>query len=327
MYFSARKEAFVSMDGLLSIVVPAYNEEENIQKAADAILAVADSADINCEIVFVSDGSKDATYKKIEEAAMRDSRVRGLEFSRNFGKEAAMFAGLSAGRGDCFVVMDCDLQHPPETIVDMYRLWQEGFEVVEGIKNSRGEESVVYKKFSNLFYSILSKFTGFDMQNTSDFKLLDRKIVDILKALPERKTFFRAMTFWAGFKSCQVVYDVAERTGGESKWSTKALIKYALTNIISFSSAPLDLVTYVGSAALLFSVILGIQTLVRYFSGTAIEGFTTVILLLLIIGGCMLIGLGLLGKYIAAIYDEVKHRPRYIVRLNTDDKSLEDDKK
>lgn len=305
------------MRKLLSIVIPAFNEEDNITNTAQTVLSIADEANIPCEIVFVSDGSKDRTFEKIEQAAKEDNRVRGVEFSRNFGKEAAMLAGLATGTGDCFVVMDCDLQHPPQTIVEMYRLWEDGYEIVEGVKSSRGKESFLYKKFSGLFYGILTKLTGFDMQNTSDFKLIDRKVANVLLRMPERKTFFRALTFWTGFKSCQVEYDVAERTAGVTKWSTRSLIRYAVTNIISFSSSPLNLVTYIGVIALIVSFILGIQTLVRWICGNAIAGFTTVILLLLIIGGCILIGLGLIGQYISAIYEEIKQRPRYIINKDT----------
>ena len=305
------------MGKLLSIVIPAYNEEANIENTAKTVLAITDKAAIPCEIVFVSDGSKDDTYNKIKRASRMDARVRGIEFSRNFGKEAAILAGLATGNGDCFVVMDCDLQHPPQTIVEMYRLWLEGYEVIEGVKRSRGKESGLYRKLSNLFYGVLTKLTGFNMHNTSDFKLIDKKVAQVLLRMPERKTFFRAMTFWTGFKSCQIEYDVAQRIAGETKWSSGALIRYAVHNIISFSSSPLNIVTYIGVISLIVSFVLSIQTLVRWISGSAIEGFTTVILLLLIIGGCILIGLGLIGQYIAAIYDEVKQRPRYIISKDT----------
>lgn len=305
------------MSKLLSIVIPAYNEEDNILNTAKTVLEIADREQIPCELVFVSDGSGDKTFSRIREAAKLDSRVRGIEFSRNFGKEAAILAGLATGEGDCFAVMDCDLQHPPQTLVQMYKLWLQGYDIVEGVKNSRGDESKLYKGLSNLFYSILTKLTGYDMRNTSDFKLLDKAVVKVLLNMPERKTFFRALTFWTGFKSCSVSYDVAERVAGTTKWSTKSLIRYACTNILSFSSAPLNIVSFIGVAALIFSLILGIQTLIRWICGNAIEGFTTVILLLLLLGGSILLGLGLIGQYIAAIYEEVKQRPRYIVVKDT----------
>ncbi len=312
------------MNGLLTIVIPSFNEEGNIRNTAKVVLELMDSRRIPCELLFVSDGSRDQTFAAIEKAAEEDPRVKGIEFSRNFGKEAAILAGLARGSGDCFVVMDCDLQHPPEKIAEMYQLWQQGYEIVEGLKKSRGKESALHKKFAGFFYGILSSLTGFDLQNTSDFKLIDKKVADVLLQMPERRTFFRALTFWAGFKSCSIYYDVADRMIGESKWSLRKLIKYALSNIISFSSVPLGIVSYLGAGAIIAGFFLGIQTLWRWIAGTAVEGFTTVILLLLLIGGCILLGMGLIGLYLAAIYDEVKRRPRYIVRLSC---NLEESKK
>ena len=303
---------------LLSIVIPAFNEEENICNTAQVVQFVLAEAQIPYEIIFVSDGSKDKTFAKTLELAKADHHIRCLEFSRNFGKEAAIFAGLSVVRGGCAVVMDCDLQHPPKTIVEMYRKWEQGFEIVEGIKNGRGNESIFYKMFAKSFYKIISALSGLDMEHTSDFKLLSQNVIQVLLDMPERKTFFRAMSFWVGFRSCQVYYDVAERAFGTSKWSFFKLIKYAVSNIISFSTKPLALVSYMGVTALIAGFVLGVQTLVRWLSGTALEGFTTVILLLLLLGGGILLGLGIIGSYVSAIYQEVKGRPRYVVRLDTD---------
>ena len=303
---------------LLSIVIPAFNEEENIENTAQVVSGIMEVALIPYELVFVSDGSKDQTFSKVLALAEKDRHIRGLEFSKNFGKEAAIFAGLSAAKGGCAVVMDCDLQHPPQTIVEMYKLWEQGYEIVEGVKNARGKESVFHKMFAGSFYKILSSFTGTEMENTSDFKLLDKAVIDVLLDMSERKTFFRAMSFWVGFQSCQVGYDVQERAFGTTKWSFLNLAKYAVSNIISFSTKPLALVSYMGSLSLLIGLVVGIQTLVNWLSGKALEGFTTVILLLLFLGGGILLGLGILGTYIGAIYQEVKQRPRYIVRLDTD---------
>ena len=304
---------------LLSIIIPAFNEEENICNTAQVVQHIIEEAQIPYEVIFVSDGSTDSTFDKITELAKTDRRIRGLEFSRNFGKEPAMFAGLSAMKGGCAVVMDCDLQHPPQTIVKMYRKWLEGFEVVEGIKNTRGKESLFHRMFANTFYGIISALTGFEMENSSDFKLLDKKVVQVLLDMPERKTFFRAMSFWAGFKSCQVHYDVADRAFGTTKWSFYKLARYAISNIVSYSTRPLTIVSYMGVTSLLAGVVVGIQTLVRWASGKSLEGFTTVILLLLLLGGGILLGLGIIGGYISAIYQEVKHRPRYVVRQDTEE--------
>lgn len=303
---------------MLSIVIPAFNEAENICNTARAVQENMKHAQIPYELIFVSDGSKDATFDRVAELAAEDPRIRGLEFSRNFGKEAAIFAGLSAAKGGCAVVMDCDLQHPPKTILEMYRLWEEGFEIVEGVKNTRGKESAAHRGFAHGFYKIISSLTGFDMENASDFKLLDRRVVDILLDMPERRTFFRALSFWVGFTTCQVHYDVAERAYGNTKWSFYGLCKYAVSNIISFSTKPLMAVNYMGVISMFVGVILGVQTLIRWATGKALEGFTTIILLLLLLGGGILIGLGIIGTYIAAIYQEVKGRPRYIIRQDTD---------
>ena len=298
---------------MLSVILPSYNEEKMIAKATERMAEILQPEKIDYELLFIDDGSRDGTWAQINEAAEKDSHVVGVHFSRNFGKEAAMFAGLEQARGDCCVVIDCDLQHPPEKIVEMYRLWEQGYEVVEGIKEDRGEESGLHKFAANSFYGLISKATGMDMSSSSDFKLLDRKVVDTLNSLPERNVFFRALSFWVGYKKTSVSYCVQERTEGVSKWSTKSLIKYALTNISSFSSAPLHIVTVLGFIMLAVAFVLGIIALVQKISGVALGGFTTVILLLLFSASVIMISLGIVGYYIARIYDEIKGRPRYII--------------
>ena len=302
----------------LSVILPAYNEEKMIEKARDTLGRILSEQDIPYEIVFVDDGSKDQTWSEIEKAAEKDNHVAGVHFSRNFGKESAMMAGLASAGGDCCVVMDCDLQHPPETVVEMYRLWEQGYEVVEGVKHSRGKESLAHKASAGMFYKIISKAVGIDMSRASDFKLLDRKAVDALLEMPERNAFFRALSAWIGYKTTSVEFDVRERDAGVSKWSTKSLIRYAITNIVSFSSAPMQFVTGAGVFMFLLAVVLGIQTLVHYFTGNAVEGFTTVILLLLLIGSILMISLGIIGYYISKIYEEVKGRPRYLISRKID---------
>lgn len=303
---------------LLSVILPAYNEEKMIEKARDTLGRILSEQDIPYEIVFVDDGSKDQTWSEIEKAAEKDNHVAGVHFSRNFGKESAMMAGLASAGGDCCVVMDCDLQHPPETVVEMYRLWEQGYEVVEGVKHSRGKESLAHRASAGMFYKIISKAVGIDMSRASDFKLLDRKAVDALLEMPERNAFFRALSAWIGYKTTSVEFDVREREEGVSKWSTKSLIRYAITNIVSFSSAPMQFVTGAGVFMFLLAVVLGIQTLVHYFTGNAVEGFTTVILLLLLIGSILMISLGIIGYYISKIYEEVKGRPRYLISRKID---------
>ncbi len=299
---------------LLSIIIPAYNEQENIDQAFVAISKILTENNIPFEILFVDDGSCDQTFACVQKLSEGHKEVRGISFSRNFGKEAAIFAGLEGAQGDCCLIMDCDLQHPPALIPDMYRLWRDGFEVVEGIKASRGKESPFHRLCAKGFYHIISGATGIDMSRASDFKLLDRKAVDALLILPERAPFFRALSSWVGFKTASLSFEVQERTAGASKWSLWSLTKYAIRNITSFSGAPMQMVTLLGWIMLLVSLALGIQSLYRYFSGTALEGFTTVILLQLIIGSVLMISLGIIGHYISRIYEEIKARPRYIIR-------------
>ncbi len=303
---------------LLSIVLPSYNEEQNIAHTAQALSGLLEREQIEYELVFVSDGSRDGTYQEILKAAGQNPHIKGAEFSRNFGKEASIFAGLQLATGDAVIVMDCDLQHPPQVIPQMWKLWNEGYEVVEGIKTSRGKEGFLHKCFAGAFYRIMSGLIKMDMNASSDYKLLDRKVVDVLLDLPEKNTFFRALTFWAGFKTISVEYEVQERVYGESKWSFFSLMRYAITNATSFSTLPLQMVTVLGLVAILFSLVLAVQTMIKYMSGTAVEGFTTVILLILIIGGFIMLSLGVIGHYIARIYEEVKGRPRYIISQVTD---------
>ena len=199
-----------------------------------------------------------------------------------------------------------------ESLLEAYAKKQ-GYEVVEGVKRSRGKESILHKASAGMFYRIMSAATKMDMSRASDFKLLDRRAVNSLLEMPEKNAFFRAMSSWIGYRSATVEFDVQEREAGESKWSTRSLIKYAVSNIVGYSSAPMQLVTGAGVLVFLLAVILGIQTLVRYIGGHAVEGFTTVILLLLLIGSVIMISLGIIGYYISRIYEEVKGRPKYII--------------
>lgn len=210
-------------------------------------------------------------------------------------------------------VMDCDLQHPPEKLIEMFRLWEQGYEVIEGVKTSRGKENMLHRKSAGFFYRIMSRTTGFDMQNASDFKLLDRKAVQSVLSMPERSMFFRATSSWVGYRSTSVFFEVKEREAGESKWSTRALISYAFRNIVAFTTLPLQFVTAGAVGCFICSLILLVYSLVRYFTGHAVEGYTTLLIVLLFIGSAVMMSLGIIGYYIARIYEEVKRRPRYIV--------------
>ena len=307
-------------DFLISIIIPVYNEAELIDTNAHIIHDILDKHNIKHELVFVNDGSTDNTWAKIVRVAKEMGSMRGICLSRNFGKEAAMCAGLSSALGDACVIMDADLQHPPEFIPQMVDIWQHNdIDIVEGIKSSRGKESIFAKAFAKIFYGTLEKVSGIDLDMASDFKLLDRKAVEAWKTLGERNTFFRGMSTWVGFKKEVIYFDVPPRLQGQTKWSFKLLLSLAINAITAFSSAPLQIVTIMGVAFLIGSVILGVQTLYNFIVGTAVSGFTTTILLLLITGSGIMISLGIIGTYIAKIYDEVKHRPRYIISETTNE--------
>ena len=303
---------------MLSVIIPSYNEEKIIKKTAETITSILRDNNIEYEIIFVNDGSSDGTWTVIEQLSYDNPDIKGVCFSRNFGKESAIFAGLAECIGDACVVIDCDLQHPPEKIPEMYKLWKDGYEIVEGVKSYRGEEKITHSLAANRFYKIMSKETGTDMSDSSDYKLLDRKVINTLLNMPEKNTFFRALSSWVGFKKSSVRYDVAKREGGGSKWSRMSLIKYALSNITSFTTRPMYIILYCGIAVLIMGIVLSIIALVQKFTGNSIGGFTTVIILLCFTSSVIMLSIGVIGYYIAKIYEEVKGRPRYIISSKTE---------
>jgi dolichol-phosphate mannosyltransferase len=301
-------------NSLISIVMPVYNEGKHIASSVKTVEKILKDANIKYEFVLVDDGSKDNSWGVLSELSDNDPLIRSVRLSRNFGKEAALCAGLDETKGDAVVVLDSDLQHPPELIPDFVRIWRdEDVDVVEGVKSDRGKENRFYKGMAKLFYGLLLELTGIDLRNASDFKLLDRNVVAAMQQMPEKITFFRGMSAWVGFTRQRVPFEVKDRVEGTSKWTFKRLVSLAVTSITSYASAPLKLIIYLGFLMFAFAVVLGIQTLVRYFMGAAMEGFTTVILLLLFIGSAIMICLGIIGLYLERIYHEIKGRPRYII--------------
>jgi glycosyltransferase involved in cell wall biosynthesis len=237
-----------------------------------------------------------------------------VRLSRNFGKELALCAGLERARGDAVIVMDGDGQHPPTLLPDMVRLWQTtGADIVEAVKTNRGKESLSGKLGALLFYVILNKLAGVNLKGASDFKLMNRRAIDAWLQMEERNVFFRGMTAWLGFTRVQIPFEVSGRVGGQTGWSFLRRFELALIGISAFSSLPLQFVTVAGSVFFAFSIIFGVYTLVLQIAGRSVSGFATVILLLLIIGSLLMISLGIIGQYLARIYEEVKHRPRYVV--------------
>lgn len=299
---------------MISIIIPAYNEEDNVANTASVVAGIMRDNQIEFELVFVDDGSSDKTWERISQLAKNMIGINAISFSRNFGKESAIFAGLKYAKGDACVVMDCDLQHPPEIIVQMYKIWKNNdIDVVEARKSNRGKEKILYKFFAKSFYKLIKSSSGIEMDGASDFKLMDRRVVDTLNEMPERLTFFRAMSSWVGFKTERIYFEVAPRAVGETKWSIKGLIKYAISSITSFSSLPMQLVTLFGVIFFIISIGLGINTIFNKITGNSQEGFSTVILLQLITTSIIMFSLGIIGYYLAKIYDEIKNRPRYII--------------
>lgn len=308
-------ESADSVTPLLSIVVPCHCEAAGLAAAVDEIRAALATCEVRYELILVDDGSSDDTWGAIKALRARHgASIRGIRLSRRFGKEAALRAGLEAARGDAVITMDADLQHPPALIPALLARWRRGdVDVIDAVKAERGGESIANRVTASLFYRVFLVLTHRDLRNASDFKLLSRNVVKSYLALPERSLFYRVMTGWMGFRHAEVPFSVDPRTHGTSKWGLFTLLRLALTAVTAHSAAPLHVVTLLGLAFLLFSVVLGAQTLYNKLLGHAVSGFTTVILLLLITGSAIMVALGVIGEYIARIYDEVKGRHRFIV--------------
>ena len=304
---------------LISVVIPLYKEGPNLRTLLAEVTTALAQTRCPFELILVDDGSPDETWRVISDEAARLPALRGLRLSRNFGKELALCAGLERARGDLVVVMDGDGQHPPALLPDMVRLWQTtGVDIVEAVKIKRGQESLSGKLGALLFYVILNKLAGVNLKGASDFKLMNRRALEAWLQMEERNVFFRGMTAWLGFTRAQIPFEVLGRVGGETKWSFLRRFELALTGISAFSSLPLQFVTVAGLFFFTFSVAFGIYTLVLQLAGKSVSGFATVILLLLIIGSLLMISLGIIGQYLARIYEEVKHRPRYVIASSTE---------
>lgn len=300
---------------MIDILIPAYNEGAVICDNIRTIHEQLKNDGISHRFIIVNDGSTDNTWEQITKLNIPD--LLGVCLSRNFGKEAALCAGLMEVTAPCCVVMDSDLQHPPRMIKQMLEKWNEGNLLVECVKASRGKESFFSRLFAKVFYSVFRKLAGFDFDNSSDFKLIDRQVIEAWKQMGDTSVFFRGMIEWTGFEKVQIPFEVEERSGGESKFSRLKLIKLAVNAITSYSSKPLMLTAVIGFIFFIAAFFLLIQTIYNKFFGMAVSGFTTVIILILVVGGLILFCMAVIGTYISRIFDEVKGRPRYIVSKKT----------
>jgi glycosyltransferase involved in cell wall biosynthesis len=300
---------------ILSVVLPCLDEGAHLARSLARLAEVLDGLGLSYEFVVVDDGSSDDTWAVLTREARVRPTLRAVRLSRRFGKEQALVAGLERARGQGVLVMDADLQHPPALIPDMVRAWrEEHYDVVEAVKTRRGEEPLLSRLGARLFYPLFRRLSGFDLEGASDFKLLDRRVLTAWNAMGERNVFFRGMSAWLGFARRRLEFEVAPRAEGETRWSPLRLLRLALNGITAFSTAPIHLITLLGVLFLLFALGLGLQTLYNKLYGDAETGFTTVIVLVLVVGSLNLISLGLIGLYVARIYEEVKGRPRYVVR-------------
>ncbi|MEN6313044.1 MAG: glycosyltransferase family 2 protein [Clostridiaceae bacterium] len=309
---------------LCSIVIPAYNEELVVQETYKRLKTVMDSINEPYELIFVNDGSKDNTAAIIRKLCETDERVKLVDFSRNFGHQLASTAGMDYSSGDTIVLIDADLQDPPELIPEMIRKWREGYEVVYGVRIKRIGETFFKKLTAKLFYRFMKSMTEVDMPlDTGDFRLIDRKVCNALKAANEKNRYIRGLISWLGFKQIGIEYVRDKRFAGETKYPLKKMIKFAFDGITSFSYKPLRLATYFGTVisglSFLYLLVVLFQ---RLFTDDTVAGWASILAVSLFFNGIILIILGIIGEYIGRIYDEVKGRPLYIVRetinINTD---------
>ncbi len=300
----------------VTILIPCYNEEASLPRLFEALAQLMDSnANYDWEVLFVNDGSRDATLQLIREIRQKDPRFCYIDLSRNFGKEAAMLAGFDHARGDCMVIMDADLQHPPSIIPEMLHYWEEGYEDVYARRKTRGKESWLRKRLSLTYYSLLQKSTRVEvLPNVGDFRLLDRKCIDALRQLRETERYTKGMYCWIGFRKKEILFEQGDRIAGQSSWNMHSLFNLAIDGITSFTTAPLRIATLLGLSVSLLAFLYMCYILVKTIVwGDPVQGFPTLMVAILFLGGVQLICIGIIGEYIGRIFNETKGRPVYFV--------------
>ncbi|MHA7114121.1 glycosyltransferase family 2 protein [Pseudomonas promysalinigenes] len=300
----------------ITLIVPVYNEQDTLQRFYEAVRSEPTLKGVTVEILFVNDGSSDASEDICNALAARDEWVTVVSFSRNFGKESALFAGLEYAEGDAVVPIDVDLQDPIEVIAKMLVLWQEGADVVLAKRRSRAADTPLKRWSARLYYRLHNRIASTHIEeNVGDFRLLDRKVVAAIRQLPEQQLFMKGVLSWVGFRTAIVEYDRPERAAGQSKFSFWRLWNLALDGITSFSTVPLRLWSYVGAGVSLFAFAFAVYMLIdKMLHGTDVPGYPSMMTAILFLGGVQLIGIGILGEYVGRVYQETKHRPRYVVR-------------
>lgn len=303
---------------MISVVLPAYNEVMGIEKTIDTVQAQLTAQNTLCEIIVVDDGSTDGTFERLQWLSLQNKDLKAIRLSRNFGKEAALLTGLKVASGEAVITMDSDLQHPPETISQMLEKWRQGFAVVHAVKNERRCDGVMARWRAAAFNFLFEMLGGVSLKNASDFILLDRAVKDVIvHCLPERMRFYRGLAHWVGFRQTIVQFDVASRwDNGHGRWTLVDLVNLATTALVSFTTTPLRIIAILGSATLLIGLIIGGEALISWFSGRSVSGFVTIIGTLLIIGSFIMISLGIIGEYIAKIYEETKARPTGVIETS-----------
>lgn len=304
------------MQKLISVVVPMYFEEEVAQECYNRLKSVMLQNDINYEFVFVNDGSTDRTMEILSEIAANDYRTKIVNFARNFGHQIAVTAGIAAAKGDAIVIIDADLQDPPEVIPELIAKWEEGYEVVYAKRKQRKGETWFKLLTAKYFYKFLNYMSDIDIpKDTGDFRIIDRKVADVFNQMTERNRFIRGMMSWVGFRQTYVEYERDERFAGETKYPLKKMIKFASDGIIAFSTKPLRIVMTLGLLSVLISIIVLLYTITVKIIGTGTQtGWASIMVAITFFSGIQLLGLGIVGQYIARIYDESKNRPIYIVK-------------
>lgn len=299
----------------VTILIPCYNEEDSLPSLYQALLEIVNNDNYSWEILFINDGSKDDTLVKIKELRAIDSRISFIHLSRNFGKENAMLAGFDYATGDCMVIIDADLQHPPSLIPEMLKYWEEGYDDVYAKRISRGKESWLRKRLSLFYYKILQKTTRVQiLQNVGDFRLIDRKCINALQKFRESERYTKGLFCWIGFRKKEVLFEQGDRFAGVSSWNYLSLLKLAIEGITSFTTAPLRFSTLLGGivsiSAFAYLLFVILKTCIW---GEVVQGYPTLVIIMLFLGGVQLLSLGIIGEYIGRIFNETKHRPVYIV--------------